>query len=48
MDRYQQNTDRGIATVEMYDLAFETVRLKGKSLRDAAFSLNLNHMSFQG
>lgn len=31
--------------VEMYELAFEGVRLRGKSLREAAVSLNLNYMS---
>lgn len=44
-NNYTRKTDRGTASVEIYDLAFEEVRLRGKSLRDAAASYNLNYMS---
>lgn len=45
-NEYIWKTDRGTASVEMYDLAFEEVRLRGKSLRNAAVTYNLNYMSF--
>ncbi|XP_072403230.1 uncharacterized protein [Diabrotica undecimpunctata] len=44
-NKYTRKTDRGTASVEIYVLAFEEVRLRGKSLRDAAASYNLNYMS---
>lgn len=42
---YKRKTDRGMASREIYDLAAEEVTLRHKSLREAASSYNLNHIS---
>lgn len=42
---YKRKTDRGMTSLEIYDLAAEEVTLRQKSLRDAASSYNLNHTS---
>lgn len=42
---YKRKTDRGMSSIEIYDLAAEEVLLRQKSLRDAAASYNLNHSS---
>lgn len=44
-NNYRRKTDKGTASVEIYDLAFEEVKLRNKSLRNAAASYNLNYMS---
>lgn len=44
-NNYKRKTDKGTSSVEIYDLAFEEVQFRGKSLRDAASSYNLNYMS---
>lgn len=44
-NKYIRKTDRGMASDEIYELAFEEVTIRGQSLRNAAFSYNLNYMS---
>ncbi|XP_074037915.1 uncharacterized protein [Leptinotarsa decemlineata] len=44
---YVRKTERGMASIEIYDLAFEEVTVRGQSLRSAASSYNLNYMSLQ-
>lgn len=46
-NKYKRKTDRGMSSAEIYELAFEEVTLRGKSLRNAASSYNLNYMSLQ-
>ncbi|XP_063537709.1 uncharacterized protein LOC134747074 [Cydia strobilella] len=44
-NNYKRKTDRGEVSIEIYKLAAEEVTLRGKSLRDAAKSYNLNYSS---
>ncbi|XP_022829429.1 uncharacterized protein LOC111359389 [Spodoptera litura] len=46
-NKYTRKTDRGMASIDIYELAFEEVTLRGQSLRNAASSYNLNYMSLQ-
>lgn len=46
-NKYKRKTDRGMASIEIYELAFKEVTLRGQSLRNAASSYNLNYMSLQ-
>lgn len=46
-NNYTRKTDRGMASVDIYELAFEEVSLRGQSQRKAASSYNLNYMSLQ-
>ncbi|CAH2087503.1 unnamed protein product [Euphydryas editha] len=42
---YNKKTDRGMASRDIYELAAEEVTRRQKSLRNAASSYNLNHIS---
>jgi hypothetical protein len=44
-NKYIRKTNRGEASIEIYELAAEEVNLRGKSLRNAATSYDLNYSS---
>nr|XP_023028069.1 uncharacterized protein LOC111516119 [Leptinotarsa decemlineata] len=44
-NHYTRKTDKGNVSVEIYDLAYEEVEIRGRSLRDAASPYNINYMS---
>ena len=46
-NKYTRKLNRATFSIEIYELAYEEVTLRGNSLRNAASSYGLNYMTLQ-